>query len=155
MSKLYPWPARWPVGIAPSVSEEWLPDPIGVWQGDFVYRDPDTSLELASGSADLIYGLLAEWPYETGVPDPDQRAGSLKEDYVLVYRVTRSVTFAIEGSRAPVEADIGNEYGLDLDHDGFWMLDLDDTVFVRAEVVDVSIPRGLYFIKILSDYIQE
>ena len=153
---LYPWPAKWPVGLRPLVEDHPLSEPAGIWLGDFVYLDGD-EVELVDES-DVdgeVYGVLAEWPYEKNLwAAPWVKIGSLIEDYILLYCVSRSIVFALEGSRAPVEGDVGEEYGLAMNADGQWMLDLDETVNTWFEVTDVSIPRGLFFVKVLAARIQ-
>jgi len=157
---LWPWPARWPVGLRPLVEEHPLTDPGGgIWFGDFVQIEDDDEVDLFdSDNADAnCYGVLAEWPYTAGwMPPPWMHIGSLFEGRILLYRVSRSITFALEGTRAPVLDDIGEEYGLTIDTEwAQWAVDLDETGDdVCAEVVDVSIPRGLFFIKILASRIQ-
>jgi len=156
---LWPWPARWPVGLRPLVEEHPLTDPGGIWFGDFVQIEDDDEVDLfdSDNEDQGVYGVLAEWPYEKNLmAAPWVKIGSLKEGRILLYRVSRSITFALEGTRAPVTGDIGEEYGLTLDAEwAQWVLDLTETDNVCAEVVDVSIPRGLFFIKILASRIQD
>lgn len=98
--------------------------------------------EIEECGADPV-SILGFALHESGV-DPDPTI-------VLVAIAKSKSTFWIAGTRVPLASDEGKEYGLAVDGDGDWVLDLTETVNTRAAVVSVDTTRNLYEISILPD----
>lgn len=69
---------------------------------------------------------------------------------VLVALARGQSTFWIAGTTAPLAAHVGGAYGLAVDGDGDWVLDISDTTATRARVVDIDTTRNLFEISILA-----
>lgn len=73
---------------------------------------------------------------------------------VLVALASSEGTFVLQGSSAPVAADVGVEYGVAKDADGIWYVDKTDVVATRVVVEKVYLDREQFEVKILRANIQ-
>lgn len=145
MPKIRPWPARWPIGKRPIVDRYELNDGETFKKGDPVKKDgSDKIVEVSGSDPTPLLGFAAE-----------DAASAIEPGYVVVYTAdNEEVWFAMNGSRAPVSGDIGQNYGIAEDSDGIWHVDATDTSNPRVEVMDIDVSRELWLVKILSAHRQ-
>lgn len=63
-------------------------------------------------------------------------------------------TFTIGGTRAPLLADVGNDFGLVKDASGIWVLDLSETTVAQCFVERVDLVNELFEVSILEEHRQ-
>lgn len=70
---------------------------------------------------------------------------------ILVEVARPGATFFITGSRAPLDTDVGAQYGISKDADGIWYLDAAKSgAAARLYVEDVDLARAFFEVSVLD-----
>jgi len=144
MGNRRPWAAQWPgAGLIkhkrPNMTRRALKSGETFNAGDFVGKSGTEVIALSGTDPTPIWGLATEGT-----------ASNLETGFVMLFDADDSNIFGIKGSRVPVAGDKGVEYGIVLDSDGIWILDLTETVNTRMNVQSVNVGRELYFVKVMT-----
>lgn len=122
-------------------------DPISV--GDFVVWDTNHVERVTGADPTPILGLALS--HNQSVP----REEAIDPTKILVAVADMDNPFWMEGSSAPVAADIGAAYGIVLASDKtFYIVDKTDTANTRVRVLDIDIPRKAFFCIIMGEHRQ-
>ena len=140
MAALRPWPAR-----SPSASR-WAPTryPLASGEtfnaGDVVELDGSEDVAEVSGADPTpLLGIAAE-----------VAADVVEAGFVMVYVFDGVNQMAIQGSSAPVKANINQVYGVIEDGDGIYTIDITDTTNTVFYVHDIDVNRELFFVTVLA-----
>lgn len=144
MSIPRPWLARWPRGRAPGLVQYNIQTAVTIVGRSLVVKDgSDQVAEVSGADPTPILGLSAEGTEET-----------LHTGKVMVVEADGVAVFGSYGDRDPVSGDVGQSYGIAEDASGAWYVDTSDVVNTRVSIVDVDIPRKLYFWRVLAAHRQ-
>ena len=151
MSRIF-IPARFPGGGAPSVLS-------------MAYKTLETFVKgsvLIFDTGEVVIGLVDPTPIVgVALEDVDSKPGFEVGHQSQVIATTGRVqqvsvaiandvtTFSGAGTRAPVAADVGLEFGI-LNTAGIWQVDPADVVNTRVVVTDVDLLQDIYFFKFLD-----
>lgn len=132
------WPAFNMSGSRPATKRFPLATGETFYAGDLVVLDGAGDVaEVAGADPTPILGMAAE-----------DAADVVESGYVVVYVADNDTIFAMEGTSAPTEANIGEDYGV-VESSGVYLVDVTDTVNTRVMVVGVDVDRELYFVRFL------
>ena len=135
--------SRWPRGQHPGTVEYDLASGASFVSGELVGLDGSGDVIAASGTnPNEILGIAAE-----------DSANVLFSGKVLVYEASETEHFMMVGDRDPVAGDVAVEYGLDKTG-SYHLVDTTNVATTRVLVIDVNIPRKVFFCKVLSAYRQ-
>ena len=151
MSRIF-IPARFPGGGAPSVLS-------------MAYKTLETFVKgsvLIFDTGEVVIGLVDPTPIVgVALEDVDSKPGFEVGHQSQVIATTGRVqqvsvaiandvtTFSGAGTRAPVAADVGLEFGI-LNTAGIWQVDPADVVNTRVVVTDVDLLQDIFFFKFLD-----
>lgn len=145
-------PARFPGGGAPSVLS-------------MVYKTLETFVKgsvLIFDTGEVVIGLVDPTPIVgVALEDVDSKPGfEVGHDSQVIATTGRVqevsvaiandvTTFSGAGTRIPVAADVGLEFGI-LNTAGIWQVDPADVVNTRVVVTDVDLLQDIFFFKFLT-----
>ena len=151
MSRIF-IPARFPGGGAPSVLS-------------MAYKTLETFVKgsvLIFDTGEVVIGLVDPTPIVgVALEDVDSKPGfevghdsqviatTGRVQQVSVAIANDVTTFSGAGTRAPVAADVGLEFGI-LNTAGIWQVDPADVVNTRVVVTDVDLLQDIFFFKFLD-----
>lgn len=111
-------------------------------KGDFVTLDANEDvLEVSGADPSSILGIAAE-----------DAANVVESGWVMVEIATTDTVFRMQGSSAPSEDNVNQNYGIVEDGDGVYTVDLTDTSNTRVYVIDVDVDNEYFFVKVLDAY---
>lgn len=143
---LYPIVAQHPEGMRAEINEYPLNPGQTVRPGALITLDAD-------GDATVL--TAADPTAILGVALSSNEAGRvIYENTVLVALAKGNTYFAMRGSRAPTQDDVGDVYGLIQAADGEWQVDFADAVATRVRIMEVHVDRGLCICQILEAHRQ-
>ncbi len=151
MSRIF-IPARFPGGGAPSVLS-------------MAYKTLETFVKgsvLIFDTGEVVIGLVDPTPIVgVALEDVDSKPGfevghdsqviatTGRVQQVSVAIANDVTTFSGAGTRAPLAADVGLEFGI-LNTAGIWQVDPADVVNTRVVVTDVDLLQDIFFFKFLD-----
>jgi hypothetical protein len=139
---LYPIVAQHPEGMRAEVMEYPLAAGQTVRPGSLVTLN-------AAGDATVLTAV--DPTAILGVSLSTNEAGTIiYEATVLVALAKGNTYFAMRGSRAPTQDDVGDVYGIIQAADGEWQVDFADTLAPRVRIMEVHVDRGLCICQILE-----
>lgn len=139
---LYPIVAQVPSGTRAEVQEYPLTADQTVVPGALCQLD-------ANGDVTII--TSADPTPILGFALSDNTAGNIVyEDTVLVALAKGDTYFAMRGSRAPTQDDVGDQYGIAQDANGEWQVDFTETINKRVQIMEVFVDRALCIVQILA-----
>jgi hypothetical protein len=151
-------PASWPGGTAPAILG-YNPDaaPGLITTGSLVVIVAGGGIQLCGADPALVLGVALE-PVSTnpGFQNPFENQTTVitgRSAKIPVALASGVTIFTCDGTRAPLQSDIGINYGV-VNTAGVWQIDLTDTTADVVQVVDVDLALGFYYVKFVVDVAQ-
>lgn len=157
--------ARMPTG-SPNVTSYKYDSAATLYKGSLVVLASDGEVVIFGGGTDAeVLGVCAESsigrPGGTGIANAPAVITGGNKDEVSVHVADRHTVFSCRGlsvgggdNLTPAVTNIDEDYGVAVDADGQWYLDIDEVTTKLCKVVDIDIDRKIFFVKFLEAVLQ-